>query len=129
MSEDAVFIVEMVGLVIALFGAVIMIVAYLHPRTPRPRVDKVRMGNGSGDGLVYEAFDPPWWKLHRWFSWFFLRRHAARGTMTMTINDKKFTVRIRSMPIFNRPVIHANVQARINGAAQFPESLKLPTDR
>jgi hypothetical protein len=62
------------------------------------RFDHVLMGNGSGDGEVYEVFDPPWWKLLRWLSWWFLFRGRARGVLTILISGKPRNVRCRQVP-------------------------------
>jgi hypothetical protein len=59
--------------------------------------DKARCGNGTNDSMIYEVFDPPWWDLPRWFSWYFLSRNRARGTLTMSLNGQPQVVRCRAL--------------------------------
>lgn len=51
------------------------------------RFDGVWMGASNPlDKTIYEAFDPPWWRVDRWVTWLALRvfkRNVARGTVTL----------------------------------------------
>jgi hypothetical protein len=60
-------------------------------------LDGVRCGNGSGDCIVYEVFDPPWWRVDRWFSWFFIKRNRARGTLQIIESGQPRVVRCRAV--------------------------------
>ena len=60
------------------------------------RFDGTRCGNGSGDGVVYEVFDPSWWRLDRWFSWTFMHRKRTRGCLTILIDGRPKRVRCRA---------------------------------
>jgi hypothetical protein len=59
-------------------------------------LDGSRCGNGSGDSMLYEIFDPPWWRLDRWASWVFTAR-GARGTLTIFRNGQSKVVRCRAV--------------------------------
>lgn len=57
------------------------------------RFDRVLMGH---DGKLFEVFDPPWWRLDRWFRYFFLSRKHAKAKVQIVVNDVTYTVRARS---------------------------------
>jgi hypothetical protein len=63
--------------------------------------DGMQCGNGSGDSVVYEIFDPPWWRIDRWFNWYCMQRKAARGTLELLIagTPKRVKCRARSSPM------------------------------
>ena len=59
--------------------------------------DRLQCGNGSGDGILYEVFDPPWWRIDRWFDWWFKQRSVARGLLTIFVSGKSKEVRCRAI--------------------------------
>ncbi len=59
------------------------------------RFDRVRCGNSLG--ITMEIFDAPWWRLDRWFVWFFRSKGHAKGRVTMTVSGVSRSVRCRSV--------------------------------
>lgn len=58
------------------------------------RFDRVRLG--SGDGWLYEVFDPPWWRIDRWIWWAFaIRRRGEHGTVSIDVDGGLRKVRCR----------------------------------
>jgi hypothetical protein len=46
------------------------------------RFDGMWMGSGNPmDPTIYEVFDPPWWRVDRWFRWLFTRQR--KGILTI----------------------------------------------
>lgn len=59
-----------------------------------------------GKSVLFEVFDPPWWRLDRWFSWWFFARKAERGTVVMRLLVGG-AMREREVRIRARKVVHA----------------------
>jgi hypothetical protein len=66
------------------------------------RFDRTRCGNAAGQTV--EVFDPPWWRLDRWFTWWFLSRGHSKGYVTMTVNGISRSLRTRGPRNVIRPV-------------------------
>jgi len=62
------------------------------------RFDRVLVGCGNPlDSRVYECIDPSWWRLDRWFSWWFGSKGCAKGMMKFTTEDgRSRMIRIRT---------------------------------
>lgn len=60
------------------------------------RLDGVRTGNGK-DGLVYELFDPPWWRVDRWVNWLFLFPRRARTRINVLFDSGPRRLRARAV--------------------------------
>jgi hypothetical protein len=52
---------------------------------------------GGPDGQTWECFDAPWWRLDRWFVWFFSSRNHAKGIISFTLMGKTRKVHVRSL--------------------------------
>ena len=55
-----------------------------------------RMRTGAGDGRVYEVYDPRWWRVWRWVSWFwrvYVKREDCATIRIEVVGEEERIVR------------------------------------